>query len=340
MKKKTLLNCIFLALCFVLTVYYVFRDQDLPQILGYVRQARSACWLAGVALVVAFILSESVIIWYLMRSLKQKVRLTHCFLYSFTGFFFSLVTPSATGGQPAQVVFMKKDGIPIHLSALVLLIVTITYKLVLVIIGLAVLAARPARIMGFLRPAMGWIWLGIALNVICISVMLALVFCPKLTRSLAMFCLRLFGRFIGRARREALEQKLDLAMESYGRASQYFGSHKGMIFNVLAITFLQRMFLFLITYLVLLSFGIGHISPGEVIVLQAMISVAADMLPLPGGMGISEHLFRKIFLPVCGPLLITPAMIVSRGISFYTQLLISAVFTAAAYLILFRGEEE
>lgn len=339
-KRKTLLNCIFLTVCFVLTLYYVFKDQDLPQIIGYVRQARSGYWLTGVALVIAFILSESVIIWYLMRSLKQRVQLTHCFLYSFVGFFFSLVTPSATGGQPAQVVFMKKDRIPIHLSALVLLIVTITYKLVLVIIGLAVLVIQPPLVMGFLEPVMGWIWLGIALNVICISIMLALVFCPQLTRSLAMFFLRLFGRFLGRARRETLEQKLDRAMESYGRAAQYFSSHKQIICNVLVMTFAQRLFLFLITYLVLLSFSVRHIDVAEIVVMQAMISVAVDMLPLPGGMGISEHLFQKIFLPVCGPLLTTPAMIVSRGISFYTQLLISAVFTAAAYLIIFRGERE
>lgn len=339
-KKKALLNCIFLLVCFVLTLYYVFRDQDLARIMGYVRQARSAWWLAGVALVIAFILSESVIIWYMMKSLKQKVRLDHCFLYSFVGFFFSLVTPSATGGQPAQVVFMKKDQLPIHLSTLVLLIVTITYKLVLVIIGLGVLLLRPPLVMGFLKPAMHWIWLGIVLNVVCISGMLALVFCPGAAKGLAMGCLRLAKPFVGEGRTAALEQKLERSMESYGRAAQYFGSHKRVMFNVLGITFLQRCALFLITYLVLLSFGLRHIDVIEVVVLQAMISVAVDMLPLPGGMGISEHLFQMIFLPVCGSALTTPVMIVSRGISFYTQLLISAVFTAVAYFVIFRGEKE
>ena len=339
-KKKTFLNCIFLLICFILTLYYVFEDQDLPQLLAYVRQARSAYWLAGVGLVVLFILSESVIIWYLMKSLKQKVHLGHCCLYSFVGFFFSLVTPSASGGQPAQVVFMKKDRLPIHLSTLVLLIVTITYKLVLVIIGLLVLIVRPPLVMGFLKPAMKWIWLGILLNVVCISGMLVLVFCPQAARSLVMFCFRVLKRFVSEGKIAVLEQKLDRSIESYGEAAHYFGTHKRVMVNVLGITFLQRCFLFLITYLVLLSFGLRHVDVIEVVVLQAMISVAVDMLTLPGGMGISEHLFQMIFLPVCGTVLVTPAMIVSRGISFYTQLLISAVLTAAAYFIIFRGEKE
>ena len=38
--------------------------------------------------------------------------------------------------------------------------------------------------------------------------------------------------------------------------------------------------------------------------LQAVISVSVDMLPLPGGMGISETLFLTIFSPVFGGLLL------------------------------------
>ena len=38
----------------------------------------------------------------------------------------------------------------------------------------------------------------------------------------------------------------------------------------------------------------------EVMFLQAVISVSVDMLPLPGGMGISEGLFMVIFKKVFG----------------------------------------
>jgi len=59
-----------------------------------------------------------------------------------------------------------------------------------------------------------------------------------------------------------------------------------------------------------------------------------DMLPLPGGMGISENLFLDIFQPIFGEALILPGMVVSRGISYYTQLLLSAVMTAASTFLL------
>lgn len=58
-------------------------------------------------------------------------------LFSSVGFFFSCITPSASGGQPAQVYYMKKEDIPIPISTMVLLIITIIYKMVLVLLGVA-----------------------------------------------------------------------------------------------------------------------------------------------------------------------------------------------------------
>ena len=87
---------------------------------------------------VFFILGESVIIFYMMKTLGASVKMTHCALYSFVGFFFSCITPSASGGQPMQIFYMKKDKLPIPVTTLVLMIVTITYKAVLVVIGVLI----------------------------------------------------------------------------------------------------------------------------------------------------------------------------------------------------------
>ena len=70
--------------------------------------------------------------------------------------------------------------------------------------------------------------------------------------------------------------------------------------------------------------------------LQAVISVSVDMLPLPGGMGISEKLFSIIFRTVFGAALLLPGMILSRGLSYYTELLLSAVMTVIGHLTLGR----
>ena len=128
-KKKSIFNTIFLILIFSITVYMVFKGEDLGEIIHTVRQADPVYLLVSVVCVVLFILGESVIIFYMMRTLGAKVKMGHCALYSFVGFFFSCITPSASGGQPMQIYFMKKDKLPIPVTTLVLMIVTITYCL-------------------------------------------------------------------------------------------------------------------------------------------------------------------------------------------------------------------
>ncbi len=332
--KKTIFNILFLLLVFGLTMYYVFEGEDMGALMRYLKQSDVRYWLAGTVLVVLFILSESVIIHYMMRSVGQPTILVHCFLYSFVGFFFSAITPSATGGQPAQLYFMKKDRLSISISTLILMVVTITYKAVLVVIGLAVVIFRPRGIMEYLEPVIGWCYLGVALNVFCVTFMMILVFHPTLAETILVGLVRIFGKITHFKREKKLILKIENAMERYRSVADYLRKNKRVIINVFLITFVQRVMWFFITYLVYLSFSLHGTDGVTVTTLQGMISVSVDMLPLPGGMGISESLFLKIFRPICGKDLVLPVMVVSRGISYYTQLIISAVMTGAAYFII------
>ena len=329
--KKTIVNLIFLLLVFVLTLYYVFHGEDMGALAAYLGQSDIRYWIAGTVLVILFILSESVIIYYMMRSVGQPAILTHCFLYSFVGFFFSAITPSATGGQPAQLYFMKKDNLSMSISTLILMVVTITYKAVLVVIGLVVVIFRPRVIMEYLAPVIGWCYLGVALNVFCVTFMMILVFHPTLAENILVSLIRIFCRITHSKKEKKWVQRVSGAMERYRSVADYLRKNKRVIINVLLITFIQRIMWFYITYLIYLSFSLQGVDPVTITTLQGMISVSVDMLPLPGGMGISEKLFLSIFQPVCGKNFVLPVMVVSRGISYYTQLIISAIMTGVAY---------
>ena len=343
-KKKIIFNFIFLTICIGLTMYYVLHGEDFSEVAKYIGHAKGAEWSIGIMLVFAFILSESVIIFYLMGTLKEKPKMSHCCLYSFVGFFFSLVTPTASGGQPMQLVFMNKDKLSAHVSTITLMIVTITYKAVLVLLGLFVLIFRPETSLRLLRPAMPWVYLGLVLNVICVSFMLVVVWSPEIMKSLVQWFVGIMRKHLHKTGRQEklarLEKKAIRYMDGYKETSVYIRRHKQVTLNVLGITLVQRCLLLAVTYVVLRSFGIRSLGLADVIILQGAISLAADMLPLPGGLGISEHLFELICLPVCGTGLVTPVMIISRGLSFYAQLLVSAGFTAVAYILIFGRREE
>ena len=194
-KKKAILNTVFLILVFSLTVYMVFRGEDLGEIIHTAQQADLVYLLISVVCVVLFILGESVIIFYMMRTLGAKVKMGHCALYSFVGFFFSCITPSASGGQPMQIYYMKKDKLPIPVTTLVLMIVTITYKAVLVVIGLVIWLFGKGFLKGYLGQYMWVFYLGVGLNIFCVTFMLILVFAPGLAKWIMVKGLKLTEHF-------------------------------------------------------------------------------------------------------------------------------------------------
>lgn len=336
--KKSLINVAFLMGIFALTIWSVMRGEDLGVLLQYLGMADVRCILAGIVCVILFILGESVVIRYLLGSLGWKPRFSHCCLYSFIGFFYSCITPSASGGQPMQVVAMRKDDIPVAVSSIVLAFVTITYKLVLVVIGAVVMLLRPKGIMIYLDSLDGLIYLGLGLNVICIALLLLLVFRPEIVRRGVAWGIRCGVKFRLLRNREKLEAKLDELMVQYTGTADYYRTHKLAICNVFLITLVQRIILFLVTWLAYRALGLSEESAVVIVLLQAMISVTVDMLPLPGGMGVSENLFMQIFLPVFGSALVLPGMVISRGISYYTQLLLSAAMTMVAAFVLRKHE--
>lgn len=330
-RKKIIFNGVFLAVVFALTIYGVFHGEDLSSMMDAIHRADKRWLIPGIALVAFFIWGESIIIWYMMRSSGICLKKRTCFLFSSVGFFFSCITPSASGGQPMQIYYMKKEKISIPVSTVILMIVTITYKLVLVVIGVGIAIFGRGFLHKYLEGILPVFYLGLALNIFCVTFMTILVFHPLLAKAILVKGMKLLERLHLMKKKEGRLKKLEDSMDTYRNTAAYLKNNPFVIVKVIGITFIQRMALFAVTWFVYQAFGLHGTGFWEILFLQAVISVSVDMLPLPGGMGISETLFLNIFSPVFGGLLL-PGMVLSRGLGYYGELLISAAFTVVAQL--------
>ena len=163
--------------------------------------------------------------------------------------------------------------------------------------------------------------------------MLTLVFAPGLAKWLMVKGLKLLEHVKFLKKKESRLKKLEESMDQYHATAAFWAGHKRIILNVFLITLVQRCILFTITYWAYRSLGLHSVGFFAITLLQSMISVSVDMLPLPGGMGISETLYIRMFEPVFGNLLL-PSMLLSRGLSYYGQMLISAIMTCVAYFVI------
>lgn len=331
--KKIILNAVFVVLILALTLYYVFKGEDLNAIIGYVKQADYRYLLVAIVFTFLFVSSESVIIHYLMNTLQYRVPLLSCIRYSFVGFFVSYITPSASGGQPAQMYFMHKDNMPVSVTSLVMMIIAAIYKFVLLVIAVFAFVFNFSFFVGSISQIPIFFTIGVFLNIVVIGALFFLIFKQSLLKkTVGRFIFFLGKKGIIKNYKKLLGKVLN-AIKKYERASVYFAQHKKVFINVFFITLVQRIFLFLVTYLVYRSFGLKGTSAYEIVVLQTIIAIAVENLPLPGGMGITEGLYTILYANIMGSSLLIPSMILSRGISFYALLFAGCIITLISFLM-------
>ena len=328
MKKRVLQIALFLAIM-LLTFYALFSGRDLSEIVRAIMSMSFWYLVPAIALAVFFVSAEGFMIWYLLRSMKAQKdgykasSLPRCIQYSFIGFFYSGITPSAIGGQPVQLYYMNKDGNRGSDSTVVLMTVAVAYKFILVIMGLGILLFW----LNPLRQELGNYFLlyllGLALNVILVILILGVMLFPKVILKAALLFEGLFIRLKIWKPSDKREEKINAFIDSYQQAVAWLKGHKGSLLVVLFVTFLQRCSVFVLTYMVYLGFGLEGSSAMKVILLQAAVYIAVDMLPLPGAQGITELMYQTVFVHVFTGAYLIPSMLVSRGINFYFLLIVS-----------------
>lgn len=331
-KKKYLLNGAFLIALMTGTLYFVLKDQEIDQLFVYISKAKPAWLLLGLGFLLVYISFESVIIHYLMKSLSYAINFIHCLKYSFIGFFVSALTPSATGGQPAQMYYMNSDGVPITISSLVLMVVTIAYKAVLLVLGIAMFLINSDFVLEHISGIEFILVFGIIVNLVIIVFLILLIFKPSFTEKIVGNTMLWLGRHGIIKNYQHKIKKTLAAMKKYTQSADYLKTHKLIIFNIFVITTIQRIALFAITWAVYKSFGLTGFSAFEIITLQLIISLAVDNIPLPGGMGVSEGIFLAFFKEIFTEVYITAGLLISRGLNYYSIIIIGGVVTAIAHL--------
>lgn len=320
---KNQLSYLFFILLAVLAFYTVFHENDLGMVIASLKNMKLPYLLLSAAAALIFTMMEGVMIWYLLRALQGKAQFLPCIRYSFVGFLYSGITPSATGGQPMQLYHMNRDGNSLSASTVVLMTVALVYKLVLVVMGLLMVVFQFPVLKEHLGKYLNLFYLGIFLNTALVVVLLVVMIFPKSARCLIIAVENLLVRIRLLKKSEARVQKIDLFIKSYQNAVLFLIHNKWQVAVVTAATVLQRCLVFILPYIVYRGFGLEGTGALTIFMVQMSIYLAVDMLPLPGAQGITELMYRRVFRDIFTAEYVVPSMCVSRGISFYFLLFFS-----------------
>lgn len=331
-KRKSLLGIGMILALMALTGYLLLKDLSLNKLGGILIQVKPGWLLLGLGLMVVFVGCEAMCSRLILGRLGHKPGYHRCLGYSFVGFYVSSITPSSTGGQPAQVYYMSRDNIPAAHGALNMMLIAVCYQVTVVGYALAVVLSHFKLVANLGGGLMLLLLYGALVNGVLTAGMLCLMFLPNAARKLTGGVLNVLVRLRLVRNEQAAREKLERQLAEYRRGAECVKANPSLVPVLLGLSFLQLTALFSVPVMVYYAFGLTGSSAMSIICTQALVTLAVSNLPLPGAVGASEGGFVTAMTLFFGPALVTPAVLVSRGISFYSFLIISGGITLLVHL--------
>lgn len=324
-KKSTIRmirNVVFFLLLIVFTFWYIFRNQDLNELIKVIQNVDIKYVVIGALFMLMTYIMEA----YNVRSVlvtlgERKINIFKALKFTWIGFLFSALTPAATGGQPVEVYYMNKEKIKVSNGTMAMLLQLCGFQISTILISII------CAIFNYDMLKDGIIWfylLGLLLNSIALTFMLVGIFSKKITRKL----INLLVKILKLIRVRNVEKKIDKIEEGlneYNESAVFIKKHKGEFIKSIIRVMIQIIFYHSIPYFIYRAFGLDTYSYLKIFSIQSVLFITVSCIPLPGAIGISETLFLKIYGKVFGKVLLNGAMLTYRFVSFYLYIIISTI---------------
>lgn len=327
-RAKLVLNIMVFLLLVFLTSYIVLKDQDIFQIFDIIASAEVEFLLIGILCMLLYMICEAINIGRSLKMLKEKSSFSKNLKYALIGFFFSSITPAASGGQPMQIYYMYKDKITVASSTLALLVNLTSMQIITISFALISLCFNYEYLTGGL---VIFFIIGVLLNSSALALLLVGIFSRRLSQGLINFAVKVL-EFFKVKNIESKKEKLKEELNKYQISSVYFLNNKMLMLKILLTTLVQFILYYSITYFVYRSFGFASHSALEIITMQSVLYATVSGIPSPGAVGVTEAAFMQIFKSIYPENMMSSAVLLNRGINFYLFVIISGIVTAINHL--------
>ena len=333
--KSQALNIGVIVFILGLTFFVLFRslyDPDNPIDFSELLRLEWGWILLGPLFVFLSVFCEARNLSLILREIGHHRSWRECTVYASSDIYFSSITPSATGGQPAAAFYMTKSGIPLSQSSAVLVLNVTFYTVGLIVFTGIAFLLRPEFYASFAPTEKLCVWLGLGFHALLAAVCILFMVSRKMVLLVGGLVIRLLSALHIFKNREEKMQAFRASIETYRSCLTILKRNPSLVFRLLFYSVMQRLILTPITYLVFLSMGI-EASLVDVVSMQIYCTVGASAVPLPGAMGISEALYVllfKRFIPDANRCMFS--MVLSRSVSGYLAILFCGYVTMSHHI--------
>lgn len=320
-KKKTILNSIiFLFLIFV-TYYIIFRGQNIYRMYKQINELNIFYVIMAVIIMLIYYLTEAINVKNILTVFKEKISLLKMLRYTFVSFFFSSITPGATGGQPMEVYYLKKEGIKVSNSTMAILIHLCGYHFSSIIFAIIGVTIMPEVLN---NGVLYFFIFGTLLNLIPVTATIIGIFFPKLAVKIVGLLIKLL-KSLKIKNIEDISEKINTELEIYQQSANYIKNNLKSFLHAMLLSTINMILYYSVPFFIYKAFGLSGKTIIDIVLLQAIIHGTVCSMPLPGTVGVTETVFLLVYDMIYPSHLLQSALLVNRFINFYLFVFVSLV---------------
>ncbi len=337
MKKKPSKNLVWAIITFllaILTIKVVLDFSKNISICDLVDSVASSDKLfLGLAVLASamYIVFEAFAVCNILKKAGYKRSIKRGLLYSNADFYYSAITPSATGGQPASALYMHRDGIPAGIITATLILNMMMYTMSIIFIGVVSIIISPRVFLDFNTFSKVIVGLGFAaLTTLAIIFYIMIKNERIIFKPLSGLITFLYNKKIIKEKERKLN-KINKISGDYRMCAELITGHRSLLVSTFIWNVLQRGSQIMVPMLVYASLGGEKGRMITVFAKQCMVNIGYNLVPIPGAMGISDYLMIDGFGYIMSENMVYTVEMISRAITFYFCVTVSGIVTLLGY---------
>lgn len=333
-KIKYIFNFLLIAIVLSIVLYFSLKD-NYQEIISTILKMNYIWIFVAILALIIYRLCASLGHYYIIKANNGKVSYLKCFQINLMILFFHGITPFAGGGQPMEIYFLHKEGIPVTKATNITLQNFIVYQIALILTGLIALIYNHIfnvfpndSLIKYL------VVLGFIINTLVLVVTFILSFGKKTNKFIIEKGIHFLAKIKIIKEEKKTQEKCQKYLQSFHDNAIELKKNKKIVAFMVLINIIGLMTMYSMPYPILRGMGI-NINIFKVITAIAYVMIIGSFVPIPGGTGGIEYSFIFFFQYLISGSILHAAMLVWRLISYY----LGMVFGAFA-LALYRKREK
>ena len=333
-KNNYLINFIIIIIVLIVVLYFSLKD-DYHAIVQAIKSMNPLWILLAILILCIYRALISLAHCMLIKQNNEKISFIRCLQINFIILFFHGITPFAGGGQPMEVYYLHKEGIPITKATNITLQNFIVYQISLVLTGvIAIIYNECYNIFPKNNLIKKLVILGFIINLLVLIVTYIISFGKRINQFILEKGIHIASNLKIIKDEEQAQTKFKKYFNTFHQNALELRKKRYMLIIYVIINMIGLMTLYSMPYIIAIGLG-QNISLTKTIVTTAYVMIIGSFVPIPGGTGGIEYSFIFFYSHFIKGSILNAIMLVWRFVSYYFGVILGAIA-----LSLYRKKEK